>query len=83
MKFWPSKFAARGSMKQVGASLERIADCLEFVCAEQYGYNARPPKADMSGAEPVTSYVDEEADAFREYVELLEKQKGKTVNEET
>ena len=82
MNFFTSKFATRGSMKQIGSALERIADCLEFICSEQYGYNVRPPKADKSGPAPEILYVDEELDVIREMREEIERRRGKVAVEE-
>lgn len=82
MNFFGSKFSNRGSMRQIGSALERIADCLEFICSEQYGYNVRPPKADKSGEPPETMYTDEETDVLRELREEIERRKGVKVASE-
>ena len=82
MNLFSSKFASRGSMKQMGSALERIADCLELICSEQFHYNARPPKADKSGPDPELMYTNEEADVLREIREELDRRRGKRTEEE-
>ena len=82
VNLFSSKFASRGSMKQMGSALERIADCLEHICQESYGYNVRPPKADKSGPEPELLYTSEEADVLREIREELDRRRGKHTEEE-
>jgi len=72
-----SRFGSRGSMRHIGTQLERIADAMEIVVSEQFGHNMRPPKADTSGPEPETSYVNEENDAMRELAELYARRVGK------
>jgi len=77
MNFFTSKFSSRGSMKQIGGALERIADCLEHICREQFSYNVRAPKADKSGDAPETFYTDETLDYLRELKEEYERSQGK------
>ena len=53
---------------KLAAAVERLAYAYEMDLADR-GLHVRPPKADTSGAEPETLYVDEEMDALRESIE--------------
>jgi hypothetical protein len=63
-RMMPTARALRGCEKQ----LARIADCLEVIVEQTYGFRMKATVADASGPEPEALYTDEEADFVREYL---------------
>lgn len=60
-------------LRGIHYELKRANDIRELELAHVHDIHVRPPKADTTGPEPESMYVDEEADFYREMRELLGK----------
>lgn len=54
--------------------LTRIADCLEAILEQAYGYSMTPPKGDTSGPEPQVMYTDQDKYDIDEMVERVKEE---------
>lgn len=61
------------TLQGIQYELRRANDIREFELAHMHNLHVQPPKADTSGEEPESLYVDEEADYYRELAEELGK----------
>lgn len=58
-------------LRGIHYELRRANDIRELELAHLHDLHVKPPKADTSGPEPESLYVNEEADYFRELAEEL------------
>lgn len=61
---------------------KRIADALERLLIEAYGYHTVPPKADKSGEPPSVDYTDDMAGVKHELEQVLESRKDRQEDED-